>query len=83
MRHTLFTVASFTLLAQSVVSCKTEPKTVTEEKVIVAKENLKETIFAHYQLFKQNNLKVYPVGLQYYSRKSLTEKLVKNCLANH
>jgi len=47
------------------------------------KENLKETIFAHYQLFKQNNLKVYPVGLQYYSRKSLTEKLVKNCLANH
>jgi len=42
MRHTLFTVASFTLLAQSVVSCKTEPKTVTEEKVIVAKENLKE-----------------------------------------
>lgn len=42
MRHTLFTVASFTLIAQSVVSCKTEPKTVTEEKVIVAKENLKE-----------------------------------------
>lgn len=47
------------------------------------KENLKETIFAHYQLFKQNNLKVYPVGLQHYSRKSLTEKLVKSCLTNH
>jgi hypothetical protein len=42
MKHTLFTVASFTLLAQSVGSCKTEPKTVTEEKVIVARENLKE-----------------------------------------
>lgn len=44
------------------------------------KSNVKETILAHYQLYKQNNLKVYPVGLQYYSRKSLTEKLVKTCL---
>ena len=47
------------------------------------KEKLKETILTHYQLYKQNNLKVYPVGLQYYSRKSLTEKLVKTCLTNH
>ncbi len=47
------------------------------------KEPLKEAILAHYQLYKQKNLKVYPVGLQYYSRKSLTEKLVKSCLANH
>ncbi len=44
------------------------------------KKRLKEIILAHYQLYKQNNLKVYPVGLQYYSRKSLTEKLVKSCL---
>jgi glycosyltransferase involved in cell wall biosynthesis len=44
------------------------------------KSQLKETIVAHYQLYKQNNLKVYPAGLQYYSRKSLTEKLVKTCL---
>jgi hypothetical protein len=41
------------------------------------KKRLKELIFNHYQSFKQNNLKVYPVGLQQYSRKSLTEKLVK------
>ncbi len=47
------------------------------------KEPLKEAILAHYLLYKQKNLKVYPVGLQYYSRKSLTEKLVKSCLANH
>lgn len=44
------------------------------------KAKVKETILAHYQLYKQNNLKVYPVGLQYYTRKSLTEKLVKTCL---
>lgn len=44
------------------------------------KSNVKEIILAHYQLYKQNSLKVYPVGLQYYSRKSLTEKLVKTCL---
>lgn len=47
------------------------------------KEPLKEAILAHYLLYKQKNLKVYPVGLQYYSRKSLTEKLVKSCLANY
>lgn len=40
------------------------------------KAQLKETIIAHYQLYKENNLKVYPVGLQYYSRKSLTGQLV-------
>lgn len=44
------------------------------------KWKLKEAIFTQYQLYKQNNLKVYPVGLQYYSRKNLTEKLVKTCL---
>ena len=45
------------------------------------KTKLKEAILAHYQLYKANNLKVYPVGLQYFSRKSLTEQLVKTCLA--
>lgn len=44
------------------------------------KKRLKEVILAHYQLYKQNNLKVYPIGLQQYSRKSLTEKLVKTCI---
>lgn len=42
MKQLLFTGASFALLILSVVSCKTEPKTVTEEKVIVAEENLRE-----------------------------------------
>lgn len=47
------------------------------------KVGLKEIIFNHYQSFKQNELKVHPVGLQQYSRKTLTEKLVKTCLTNH
>ena len=47
------------------------------------KVGLKEIIFTHYQSFKQNELKVHPVGLQQYSRKTLTEKLVKTCLTNH
>lgn len=42
MKQLLFTGACFTLLTLTVVSCKSEPKTVTEEKVIVAKENLRE-----------------------------------------
>lgn len=42
MKKLLFTGACFTLLTLTVVSCKSEPKTVTEEKVIVAKENLRE-----------------------------------------
>ena len=40
------------------------------------KNRLKETILAHYLLFKEQNLKVYPVGLQKYSRKNLTKQLV-------
>ncbi len=46
------------------------------------KIGLKELIFTHYKSFNQNDLKVYPLGLQQYSRKSLTEKLVKTCLTN-
>ncbi len=40
------------------------------------KERLKKTILAYYEAYLQNNLKVYPVGLQQYSRKNLTERLV-------
>ena len=40
------------------------------------KNRLKETIFEHYLLFKEQNLKVYPIGLQQYSRKNLTKQLV-------
>ncbi|RAR48543.1 glycosyltransferase family 4 protein [Flavobacterium lacus] len=47
------------------------------------KSKVKEIILTYYQLYKLNNLKVYPIGLQYYSRKSLTEKLVKSCLTNY
>lgn len=39
------------------------------------KDEIKEQILKLYQLFKQNELKVYAMGLQYYSRKKLTEKL--------
>jgi glycosyltransferase involved in cell wall biosynthesis len=40
-------------------------------------EALKAQILTCFEQFQQNNLKVYPVGLQQYSRKSLTEKLSK------
>jgi hypothetical protein len=40
-------------------------------------EALKAQILNCFEQFQQNNLKVYPVGLQQYSRKSLTEKLSK------
>jgi glycosyltransferase involved in cell wall biosynthesis len=40
-------------------------------------EQLKETILNYYNLYKTQNLKVHAVGLQQYSRKSLTEQLSK------
>jgi hypothetical protein len=41
------------------------------------KERLKKTILSNFELYLDNKLQVYPVGLQQYSRKSLTEKLAK------
>ena len=41
------------------------------------KEKLKELLLKYYQDYKANNLKVHVVGLQQYSRKSLTEQLAK------
>lgn len=41
------------------------------------KERLKNQILAYFELFLEQNLKVYPVGLQQYSRKNLTEKLAQ------
>jgi hypothetical protein len=40
------------------------------------KERLKNTILSYFELFLENKLLVHPIGLQHYSRKSLTEKLV-------
>jgi len=45
------------------------------------KERLKKTILSYFELFLENKLLVHPIGLQHYSRKSLTEKLVN--LINH
>lgn len=39
-------------------------------------DNLKNEILNLYKLYKENKLKSYTIGLQYYSRKKLTEKLV-------
>lgn len=39
------------------------------------KEALKNIIASHYNLFLQQNLNVFPVGLQHYSRKNLTKQL--------
>ena len=41
------------------------------------KEKLKALLLKQYQEYKNQNLKVHAVGLQQYSRKSLTEKLVQ------
>ena len=41
MRQTLLSGVCFSVLALGVMSCKSEPKTITEENVIVAKENLR------------------------------------------
>lgn len=41
------------------------------------KEKLKALLLKYYQDYKANNLKVHAVGLQKYSRKSLTEQLAK------
>ncbi|MCL9808759.1 glycosyltransferase family 4 protein [Flavobacterium luminosum] len=41
------------------------------------KDRLKADLLSHFEKYQQNNLKVYPIGLQQYSRKNLTEKLVK------
>lgn len=41
MRQTLLSGVCFSILALVVMSCKSEPKTITEENVIVAKENLR------------------------------------------
>ena len=40
-------------------------------------ERLKALLLSYYHLYLEKNLKVYPVGLQQYSRRSLTEKLVQ------
>lgn len=41
------------------------------------KEKLKTVLLNYYELFQNKNLKVHAVGLQQYSRKNLTEQLVK------
>jgi hypothetical protein len=45
------------------------------------KVRLKKTILSYFELFLEKKLHVHPVGLQHYSRKSLTEKLSN--LINH
>lgn len=46
------------------------------------KERLKKTILSNFELYLDKKLQVYPVGLQQYSRKSLTEKLVQLIIHN-
>lgn len=41
------------------------------------KERLKELLLSYYQEYKTQNLKAHAIGLQQYSRKSLTEQLSK------
>ena len=46
-------------------------------------ESLKAQIQLCFEQYQQNNLKVFSVGLQQYSRKALSEKLAKLLLTNH
>ena len=41
------------------------------------KEKLKVLLLKYYQEYQNQNLKVHAVGLQHYSRKSLTQQLVQ------
>ncbi|MES2811577.1 MAG: glycosyltransferase family 4 protein [Bacteroidota bacterium] len=41
------------------------------------KEQLKATLLSYFELYLENNLKSHDIGLQQYSRKSLTEKLAQ------
>ncbi len=41
------------------------------------KEKLRTTILNYFNLYQQNNLNVFPVGLQNYSRKNLTKQLAE------
>jgi len=40
------------------------------------KEALKKQILTYYKAYQENNLKTFPIGLQQYHRKALTERLV-------
>ena len=40
-------------------------------------DSLKLTVLEYYKAFKSNNLQTYPIGLEQYSRKSLTKSLSK------
>ena len=40
-------------------------------------DKLKSLILEHFEAFTNNNLKTHPIGLEQYSRKSLTQKLSK------
>ncbi len=46
------------------------------------KDELKNLLLSHYKKYKTKDLKVHAVGLQQFSRKSLTEKLVNQILVN-
>ncbi len=47
------------------------------------KEKIKDTILNYYALYKENNLKSFPIGLQFFSRKNLTKKLADLLLRNN
>lgn len=44
------------------------------------KDKIKDTLLQMYRQFQNNELKVHAIGLQYYSRKKLTEKLVNQII---
>ena len=46
------------------------------------KDKLKETILNYFELYLEKKLNVFPVGLQQYSRKKLTEQLSKLLTSN-
>lgn len=46
------------------------------------KEHLKKTILSNFELYLDKKLQVYPVGLQNYTRKNLTQKLAELVASN-
>ncbi len=48
---------------------------VGQNALYIEKEKIRLILLEYFEKYQQNNLKVYGMGLQYYSRKRLTEKL--------
>ena len=68
-------------LSECTVSEKVKAQALGLEMILnekILKDKIKETILSYFEMYKQGSLKVYPVELNKYSRKNLTQELAKH-----